>query len=464
MSNKHESINGNEMSNKYESIKKDKPSGLSDFTQGSLSRHLILLALPLVFGNILQEFYNTIDAFVVGRFAGQKEFAAIGIAGTVMNLFLFALVGCCTGFSVLFAKAYGQRNMQELRKQYVSALTAGLACTLALIILGLTCMHFLLAALQTPPALTAYVAAYLRWIFISLPAAFLYNLYASLLRSSGDTKAALIVLAAAVLTNLLLDIVLVAHFSLGIEGAAIATALTQLISAVLCKLYIRMTHRELLLHRDDIHVTLRALKTSFKFGIVSSLHQCGLYLGKMLVQGTVNSAGTEVIAAYTAATRIEGFANSIETSGSTSTSILTAQNYGAGKQERVEKGFRCSLTLLALLGSICGLIMLVFAPQAIKLMLGTGDGIAFTSAVHYLRLVSLFYLFCFTGGTFTGYFSGTGKVMYPFAGTMLHISFRVIDSWLLFRYFGLNAVALATGIGWVIANIFWGILKTFRQH
>lgn len=432
-----------------------------NLTEGSLSRHLVHLALPLVFGNILQEFYNTIDAFVVGRFAGQAEFAAIGVAGTVMNLFLFALVGCCTGFSVLFARAYGQGDWKELRRQEVSALTVGLGCTALLMLIGLLGMKPLLSLLQTPETLQDFVSTYLRWIFFSLPAAFLYNLFAAMLRSSGDTKAALLVLAAAVGANLLLDLLFVALFSGGIEGAAIATALTQAFSAVVCYGYLHRTHRELLLHREDCSLEVHQLGTTLKFGMVSSLHQCSLYLGKMFVQGAVNTAGTEVIAAYTAGTRIEGFANSIGSSGSTATSIVTAQNYGAGRKDRVEGTFRCSLAWLAALGTLSGAIMFFLAPQAIALLLGSREGTAFIAAVAYLRFVALFYTFCFTGNTFTGYYSGTGKVMLPFLGALGHISIRVIFSWLLFPHLGLNAVALATGIGWVCANGFWGGMKRY---
>lgn len=224
-----------------------------ELTQGSLSRHLVRLAVPLVFGNLLQEFYNTIDTFVVGRFAGQEEFAAI------------------------------------------------------------------------------------------------------------------------------------------------ATALTQVIAALVCLAYLCRTHRELLLHRADWQLTPARLVSTLKFGLVTSLHQCSLYLGKMFVQGAVNTAGTEVIAAYTAGTRIEGFANSFGSSGSTATSILTAQNYGAGKKDRVEGGFRCSLGWLLALGTLSGAAMYLLAPQASALLLGTGSGTAFTVAVGYLRLVALFYPFCFTG-------------------------------------------------------------------
>ena len=430
-----------------------------DFTEGNLSGHLVALAVPLVFGNILQEFYNTIDAFVVGRYAGKEEFAAIGIAGTVMNLFLFALVGCCTGFSVLFAQAYGQKDMGEVRRQHFSALAAGLGCTLFLMLLGIAGMRPLLAVLQTPTELQGYVATYLHWIFLSLPAAFLYNLQASLLRAAGDTKAALYVLAAAVGMNLILDLVLVAGCGRGIEGAAMATALTQLFSAVVCFLYLRVTHPEMLLRREDCHPESVRLRHTLKFGLVSSMHQCSLYLGKMFVQGAVNTGGTEVIAAYTAATRIEGFANSFGTSGSTATSILTAQNYGAGRKERVEQTYHCSLRWLIGLGTVSAVLMLVFAPQAIALMLGAENGIAFDEAVRYLRIVSLFYVFCFTGNTFVGYFDGIGKIQIPFFGATGHITMRVILSWLLFRYMSLDAVALATGLGWVCANTFWGVMR-----
>ncbi len=438
-------------------------SNIRDYTSGNLSRHLFQLAVPLVIGNILQEFYNTIDAFVVGRFAGQEEFASIGIAGTVMNLFLFALVGCCTGFSVLFARAYGQADMRELRRQHFSALAVGLGCTLALMLIGLLGMHPLLLLLQTPDALQLYVRTYLHWIFFSLPAAFLYNLFASLLRASGDTRAALYVLAAAVGSNLLLDLLFVAALGNGIRGAAMATALTQVFSCVVCYFYLRRSHSELILHREDCHAQFSRLLTTLKFGLVSSLHQCSLYLGKMFVQCTVNTAGTEVIAAYTAGTRIEGFANSIGSSGSTSTSILTAQNFGAGRRDRVEGTFRASARWLFIFGILSGALMFVLAPHMIALMLGASGGVAFDAAVHYLRLVSLFYGLCFLGNTFTGYYNGIGKVLLPFTGALGHISVRVVLSFVLFRYMGLNAVALATGLGWLGGCVYWGAAKIIMR-
>ncbi len=429
-----------------------------DFTQGNLSAYLISLAAPLIAGNILQEFYNTIDAFVIGRFAGTEEFAAIGIAGTAMNVFLFALVGCCNGFTILFAQAYGQRDMSEFRAQHFSALIAGMGTTILLMLLGIFGMQPLLGLLQTPAELQAYVASYLHWIFLSLPAVFLYNLFASLLRASGNTKAALYVLALSVMSNLLLDLLLVAKAQKGIEGAAIATAFTQMISAFFCFLYLKKQQPEMLLRRGDCVCKLGKIRKSLKTGLITSLHQSSLYLGKMLVQGAVNTGGTEVIAAYTAATRIEGFVNSIGSSGSSSTSILTAQNYGAGKQERVKKTFRCSLAWLIGTGLVTASLLFLLAPQTIALMLGSNSGRAFHEGIKYLQIISFFYIFCYSGNTFTGYYNGIGKVLIPFIGASSHILIRVIFSWLLFPLFGLQAVAFATGIGWILANCFWALL------
>lgn len=424
-------------------------------TEGSLMRHLIYLAIPMVFGNILQEFYNTIDAFVVGRYAGEAEFAAIGIAGSVMNLFLFIIVGCCTGFSILFAQAYGQNDMKELRRQHFSGLLAGALVTVILMAVGGLGMNLLLKLLKTPADLQGFVSTYLIFIFLSLPAVLFYNLFASLLRSAGDTKAALYVLAAAVGMNLVLDIIFVALCHQGIKGAAVATAMTQVFSAVAAYIYLRCTHREMLLTREDCRIIGHRVSRSLMFGLTTGLHHCSIYLGKIMVQGVVNTGGTEIIAAYTAATRIEGFANSFGSSGSTATSILTAQNHGAGLEARVRATYKDSLLLLGAMGLASTAFMLISAPQTIGFMLGTHEGLAYTEAIRYFRTVALFYLFCFVGNTFTGHFNGEGRVSLPFIGALGHISFRVIGSYLMFGHLGLTAVALATGIGWLGACIYW---------
>ena len=216
--------------------------------------------------------------------------------------------------------------------------------------------------------------------------------------TSGSIPRHLLRLAAAVTINVALDYCFVAKLRWGIAGTAWATAASQAFSAAVCMLYLKCRALELLFRREDRRMDRALLRQTAQFSFVTALHQSSLYIGKLLVQGAVNTGGTEMISAYTATTRIKGFANSFGDSGSAATSVL----------------------------------------------------------------VALFYVFCFTGNTFAGYFNGTGRVSVPFIGATSHIALRVVLSWLLVGKMGLPAVALATGLGWVTVNALWALIKRGR--
>ncbi len=431
----------------------------AELTEGSVTGHLLRLAAPLIMGNILQQLYNTIDAFVLGRFAGEAEFAAVGIAGAVMNLFIFMIVGACTGVSVIFAQLYGAGERSAFRREHFISLVFGLLAVAACAGLGAAVMPWLLRVIKTPAALTPHVSTYLYIILASLPATFLYNLYGALLRSVGRANAALAALAGAVTVNLALDVWFVAGLGLGITGAAVATAASQAVSAVLCILYLRRAMPEAMITRTDCRVDTELLRRTARYGFITALHQSSLYIGKLLVQGAVNTGGTELISAYTATTRIEGFANSFGDSGAAATSVLAAQNYGAGKRKRVEETFRKSLAVMLVMGLLSSAVMYVSAASLTGFMLGASSGAAFDNAAEYMRTVALFYVLCYTGNTFAGYFDGIGRVSVPFIGAAGHIALRALLSWLWVDALGLCAVALATGIGWALVNIFWTAVK-----
>ncbi len=432
-----------------------------DLTNGSIPQHLLRLAAPLVMGNILQQLYNTADAFILGRFAGGTEFASVGVAGSVMNLFLFMITGACTGVSVIFAQLYGAGDREAFRREHWLSLSLGLLITVVCSALGTLILPALLRLIQTPEELTGLVSAYLTIILFSLPAAFLYNLYSALLRAIGRANAALFALAAAVTVNLALDYCFVAKFRWGISGAAWATAASQVLSAAVCIVYLHRTTPELIFTRADCRMDPGLLRKTAHFSFVAALHQSSLYIGKLLVQGAVNTGGTDMISAYTATTRIEGFANSFGDSGSAATSVLVAQNRGAGKEKRVREAFRSSFMLMLCMGLAMSAIMYVSASASARFMLGTGTGPSYENACAYIKIVALFYTLCYTGNAFAGYFNGIGRVSVPFAGSASHIALRVILSWLLVKKMGLPAVALATGIGWMLVNALWAIIKRF---
>lgn len=430
-----------------------------DLTAGSIPLHFVRLAAPLIAGNILQQLYNAADAFILGRFAGDLEFAAAGVAGSVMNLFLFMITGACTGISILFAQQYGAGDLPAFRREHALSFLFGTLAAAVFSGAGLLLLPALLRVIRTPETLTPLVLTYLAIILVSLPAAFLYNLYGALLRSVGRSGAALLALAAAVSVNLALDYCFVARFRWGIAGAAWATAASQAVAAGLCVLYLRRSAPALLFERKDLRPDMALLGKTMRFSLVTALHQSSLYIGKLLVQGAVNTGGTDMISAYTAATRIEGFANSFGDSGAAATSVLTAQNLGARDEKRVRRTFRVSLAMMLGMGLLMSAALYVGADASVRFMLGQGQGAGYENARAYLKLVALFYGLCFTGNTFAGYFEGVGRVAIPFIGAACHITLRVVLSWVLTGRMGLSAVALATGLGWVLVNLMWAAVK-----
>lgn len=433
-----------------------------DLTQGSIAKHLIHLTVPLIAGNILQQLYNTMDAFVVARYAGIREFAAIGVAGAVMNLFLFAIAGACIGIAVLLAQTYGAKDLKAFRNEHFIALTMGTLLSTAAGIAGALGAGPLLALLQTPADIFAFTQSYLHIVLLQTPAAFIYNFYCALFRATGRMKAALVILALAVCLNLGLDIIFVAYMGWGVAGAAWATCIAQSVSALLCILYLRATLPELMFHRENWGLHLPLLRRTAHYGFVTGLQQTGLYIGKLAVQGAVNSMGTATISAYTATTRIEAFVNSFGDSGASSTSVMVAQNYGAGNRERVALAFQKSLFLLSQLGIASSAVLWVAAEDASALLLGEDSGTAFDDAVSYLRIIALFYILNFTGNTFAGYFDGVGRVSITLLGTCTHIALRAVLCWIFISDFGLNAVAVLTGLGWILVNSIWAVFY-YRQ-
>lgn len=417
-------------------------------TQGSIPRQLIWLALPLICGNILQQLYNTVDAFIIGRFLGGAAFGAVGVAGTVMNLFIFILSGCCTGIAVLFAQFYGSRDLASFRREGFLSLVFGLLLTAVLGLGGLVLLGPLLGLIQTPGELRPLVTEYLNVIFLGLPVTFLYNLGSAALRAAGNTLAALFPLMAATALNVGLDILFVGGFSMGIAGAAVATVLAQGFAALLALGYLRWRMPQLLFGREDLHLDWDMLRRTASFGLVSALQQSAVYIGKLLVQGAVNSMGNEAINAYTAATRIEGFANSFGDSGAEAVSVFVAQNTGAGEKKRVKRGFFTGMALMIALGLTMSLIMFVGARASLTLMLGESGLDALEGGMAYLRLIALVYVMCFIGSAYVGLYRGIGWVSVPVIGSSLQITIRVILAYALADSWGVAGVALATGIGW----------------
>lgn len=418
--------------------------------EGNIRKQLISLSLPLLVGNVLQQLYNTVDSLMIGRFLGTEAFSAVGIAGTIMNLFIFVLSGFCTGISILFAQLYGSGDRQGFRREVFVSASLGAGITLALSVLFMILMRPALRLIHSPEELISDIEAYLQVIIGGMLCTYIYNLASGILRSIGDTRAATFFLFIAVAVNAVVDYWFVGILDFGIAGAAWATVLSQLLSALCCIMYLYRRDRDLICTRYDLNFEKGLVKRTLSFGFSSALHQSSLYIGKIIVQGAVNLLGTSGIAAYTATMRVEGFANSFGTSMGTALSVFISQNYGAGNHEREREGFRTGMRLSVGLGIALSLAMFLIAKPSMRLFLDANEIDAIAYGVSYMQLVSLFYTLCFTGNTFVGYFRGVGRMRVPVIGTTMQIALRAGLSHLLVGSMGLKAVALATGAGWLL--------------
>ena len=417
---------------------------------------LVRLCLPLLAANVLQQLYNIINSLVVTYYIGDSAFAALGVAESVMNLFIYVITGACMGASVLIAQFFGEENFPRLRQQlYVSAVLIG-GCTLGAVLLGQIFLPQLLGMIQTPAELMGDVSAYLRIILVGMVFTFTYNYLAATLRAVGDTQAALYFLLASLGYNLVCAWLLVAVLDMGIQGTALATASAQLLSSLLCLLYIRKRRAFLTIHRGDMRMDRQLIRLTSSYAAVAALQQSSLYLGKLIIQSAVNGislVSTAPISAFTAATRVENFIQAFGMSGCEAIAIFVAQNQGARQERRIYQGFGRGIFSLFVIGALSSLIMNLWAAPLSALFLGSGaEGMDL--CISYLKCISWFYLLCFTGHSWVGWYRGVGRMNITFWGTTIQIAIRVAGTYLLVGAMGLDAVALATGIGWVVINIF----------
>ena len=424
-------------------------------TTGPVMSQLMGLALPLLGANVLQQLYNIANSLVVTWYLGEQALAALGIAESVMNLYIYVITGACMGSGVLVAQLYGEGNLARLRRQLAvgAALIGGVV--LAGVSLGQLFLPQLLTLLQTPDEVRADVSAYLRIILVGMLFTFAYNYLAAALRSIGDTRVALYFLFLSLGYNLAAAWFLVAVLKLGIVGTALATATAQLLSASLCYFYIRKKRAVLLFSTKDIVMERTLIRLTISYCAVAALQQSSLYLGKLMIQGAVNgisAVSTAAISAFTAAGRVENFTQAFGLSGCEAMAIFIAQNHGAGEDRRALRGFLLGSAATVWVGVVFSAAMGIFAQPLALLFLGGGEGMA--PCISYLRLISWFYLLSFFGNSFVGWFRGTGRMNVTFFGTTLQITIRVVGTYLLVDTMGLDAVALATGLGWVAIVVF----------
>lgn len=442
-----------------------------DMTKGNITGHLIAYAVPLVFGNLFQQLYHTVDSVVVGQFYGKEALAAVGAAGPIMNILTFLIVGLSIGASVLMASYFGAKEYQNLKDEFATSVLSGLALTIVLSVIALSGSHLFICLTQTPAEISAQASLYLQIISFGLIFTFFYNIFSAALRSIGDSRAPLYVLILTTIVNVFLDVFLVGYCHLGVSGAAIATILSQGVSALALFIYIWAKVPMLRLGIRDLRVKTSMLKRTIDFSSISAIQQTILYVGRLLVQSGVNALGVDAVAAFNAVSIIDSYVLAPGDSLAASITTYSAQNLGAKEYERIPQGLRKILVIAEIYIILTAVAVLLCRHPLLGIFLKPNEIEALRQGMSYLIPMAVFYFLSGITNSFQGYYRGIGHLKITLFATLVQIPVRVAISYALFGRIGIQAVAIGTAIGWMCMIVFevsmyrkYGHVKALKKN
>ena len=424
-----------------------------DLTEGKISRSLLLFALPMMAGNLLQQFYNIADTLIVGRVLGSNALAAVGSAYTLMTFLTSIFLGLSMGSGALFSIYKGKNDQTSLRSAIVHAFVLIMAITVFLNILVYIGIDPILHFLRVPDEVWDGMKSYLLVIFAGIIATSLYNYFSCLLRALGNSTIPLVFLAISAVLNIGLDLLFVAVFPWGIRGAALATVIAQYVSGIGITLYVLLKCRDLLPSRGDLHFNRQILGEIGNLSSMTCVQQSVMNFGILMVQGLVNSFGPVVMAAFAAAVKIDTFADLPVQDFGNAYSTFIAQNYGAGKKDRIRKGTRESFLISFLFCIVISAVVCIFAAPLIRIFVSAKETAVIASGVRYLRIEGAFY--CGIGCLFLlyGYYRAVKKPGMSVVLTIISLGTRVALAYLLSAYIGETGIWMAIPIGWVLADV-----------
>ena len=426
----------------------------NDMTKGAIFPLIIRFTIPLVLGNLLQLTYNAIDGIIVGQYVGKEALAAVGTSNPLMTLIILFVQGICLGAGILIGTLYGAKNYEILKRQVSTAMISGIIFSLLLTAIGFVTAPFLLQILQVDVAIRSEAVAYLRIILCGLVFNFIYNFFASTLRAMGDSKSPLYFLGISAVLNIVGDLLFVILFAMGTVGCAVSTILSEAFSCLLCWIYIQKKIPLLNLGKQWFVFDKRRLKETVQYGFVSAMQQSTVQLGKLGIQGIVNTMGVTATAAFTAINRVDDYAYIPEQNiGHAMTSVM-AQNRGAGEMKRVNSAFRVGMYIELAYGAVMGLFLLLFANPVMKLF--THDTATIMLGVQYLHLIAFMYIVPAVTNGVQGYFRGMGDLKITLWSSSINMGVRVIACILLVFVCQMGIIALpwAYLIGWIAMMLY----------
>ena len=435
-----------------------------DLTVGKPSTVLWQFCIPL-FGSILfQQLYNIADSLVAGKFIGEDALAAVGNSYEVTLLFIAVAFGCNIGCSVVTAQKFGAKQYGEMKTAVSTTLIASGVLCAALMILGIVCLDGLLTLIHTPENVFADSRRYLEIYILSLPFVFFYNVATGIFSALGDTKTPFYFLVASSLSNIGMDIWFVTVFDMGVAGVAWATLICQGISCVLAVLVV--LRRLAMIQTEKVPLfSWPLLRMIARVAIPSMLQQSFISVGNMVLQGIINTFGSGVMAGYSAAIKLNNLVVTSFTTLGNGVSNYTAQNLGAGKNERVRQGHKAGIKMVWLLCVPLAAAYFFFGSPLIKLFLEDGTADAMNTGITFLRIVAPFYFVVSVKLVTDGVLRGSGCMKEFMVATFSDLILRVGLAFVLSSRLGSVGIWLSWPIGWIVGTVLsLGYYRSNRQE
>lgn len=424
-----------------------------DLTRGPIARSLVLFVLPMMAGNLLQQFYNIADTLIVGRALGTDALAAVGSAYTLMTFLTSILLGLSMGSGALFSIYRGRGDEASLRSAIAHAFGLILLLTLALNAAVYAFLNPILHFLRVPAAVWGGMREYLLVVFAGLVATSVYNYLACLLRALGNSAAPLVFLGVSALLNVGLDLLFVPVLGWGIAGAAWATVIAQYVSAAGMLVYVLAKCKSLLPKRSELHLNRSILGEIFHLSSLTCAQQSVMNFGILMVQGLVNSFGATVMAAFAAAVKIDTFAYLPVQDSGNAYSTFAAQNFGAKRIDRIREGTRRAFLLSAGFGAALSIAVCALAAPLMRLFVEPGETAVVAAGVRYLRVEGALYAGIGCLFLFYGYFRAVQRPGVSVVLTAISLGTRVLLAYLLSALWGEVGIWLSIPIGWVLADL-----------
>lgn len=427
-------------------------SAQNDMTVGNPMKIILGFTLPIFIGNVFQQFYNMADAVIVGKFVGNKALAAVGSTGTIMFLIYGFVVGMTAGFTVLTAQKFGAGDMKGMRKTVAGAGILSFVVGALLTILFMAFMKPLLILMNTPSDIFVDAYSYIMIVSGGILAQMLYNLLSSILRALGNSKLPLVFLIISALLNIVLDLAFIVGFGMGAKGAAVATVIAQGVSGILCLFYIIAKIPILHLKREDLYVGSTIYKNQLRIGVPMALQYSITAIGTMMVQSSLNILGSTLVAAYTAAGKIEQVVTQAYVAMGTTMATYAAQNMGAGSVKRIREGFKACTVIGVVYSFVAAGFIMTVGKYMTYLFVSEDVDIIMNSVDIYLKCIGIFFIPLAVVNIYRNGIQGLGYGLLPMMAGVAELIGRGVVAVIAGAKRSYPGVCLAGPAAWVLAG------------